>query len=262
VKHAQRVSDGFRQSCDASSSDHSAFATTHWSVVLAAGHTGSPEAAAALETLCRAYWFPLYCFARRRGCAAEDAQDVTQEFFVRLLANRELTQADRRKGRFRTFLLTRFAHFLTDEWRKGQAQKRGGGQRLVPFDILTAEQRYALEPTDEQTPERLYDRQWAMSVLQEALERLRTFYPDARLFEILRVLLFGGTLEAGYAAAAAEFGESEANFKSLVHRARQRYGALVRAGVADTVASPDQVDDELAHLLDILGDGSLGAASL
>src|SRR6266571_5185734 len=148
------------------------FATTHWSVVLAAGQTASPQAEEALEKLCRAYWYPLYAYVRRQGFSPEDAQDLTQEFFARFLQKKSFRRADRERGKFRTFLLTSLQHFLAHEWERARAQKRGGGQPLLPWDERSAESRYQLDATPDLAPDQVFDQRWALTLFQQALTRL------------------------------------------------------------------------------------------
>lgn len=228
------------------------FRTTHWSVVLAAGEQESGDSQAALEGLCRAYWYPLYAHVRRRGHQAHEAQDLTQAFFERLLERSFLRTVDRNKGRFRTFLLTALDHFLAKEWRRGQARKRGGGQRLISLDDHSVEERYALEPAHEETPERLFQRRWALTLLERAMDRLgaESDAPaKAALFEIARPLIGGDRAELPHASLAARLGIAESAFNLGLHRLRRRYGELIREEIAQTVASPTEVDDELRHLV-------------
>lgn len=232
------------------------FATTHWSVVLEAADTDSPRAAAALEELCRAYWFPLYAYARRLGRDVPAAEDLTQEFFARLLQKDYLRVADRRRGRFRWFLLTAFKCFLANEWDRQTALKRGGGQRPVPLDALTAEQRYQLEPADRHTADLLFERKWAMTLLETARARLRAEYETGgkgERFRLLEASLPGERTERTYAELGVELGLSEGAVKTEVHRMKRRYAELMREEVARTVADATEVDLELRHLIDVLG---------
>src|SRR2546422_337513 len=170
------------------------FATTHWSVVLAAGDTASPRVAEALEQLCRTYWYPLYAYTRRRGYGPTEAQDLTQGFFARLLARNDLARVHPQKGRFRSFLLASPQHFLADEWDKASAEKRGGQATILSLDETTAEQRYQQEPADELTPEKIFDRRWALTVLDRAQASLKAeFASDGKsdLYEVLKILLSG-----------------------------------------------------------------------
>lgn len=232
------------------------FATTHWSVVLAAGDATSPEAAAALEELCRGYWFPLYAYARRAGQDVPAAEDLTQEFFARLLQKDYLRVADRRRGRFRWFLLTAFKCFLANEWDRERALKRGGGQRPIPLDALTAEQRYHLEPADRHSADLLFERRWAMTLLEAARSRLQSEFTTAGKgdrFQLLEGSLPGERGELTYAELGAKLGISEGAVKTEVHRMKRRYAELMRAEVARTVADEAEVDLELRHLIDVLG---------
>jgi RNA polymerase sigma factor (sigma-70 family) len=227
------------------------FATTRWSLVVAAGATGgSPEAREALETLCGACWFPLYAFARRTGAAREEAEDLVQGFFALLLEKGWLRQADRERGRFRTFLLAAFRHHAAHERDRGRAQKRGGGARLLSLDFAAGETRYLSEPAVDETPERLYERRWALALLDRALEGLRASYAGDRaaVFEALRPHLTGGE-PPSLAETGAAIGLSEGATKVALHRLRRRYRDVLRATIAETVADPGEVDDEIHHLL-------------
>lgn len=230
------------------------FATTHWSMVVSAGRGHSPEASRALATLCENYWFPLYAFVRRAGYAADDAQDLTQEFFARLLAQRFLTKADRRKGKFRSFLLAALKHFLADQWDRAHAQKRGGGQTVISFDSLDAETRYRLEPASDLTPEKMFEKQWALALLEQVLSRLHgELAADGKsaLFEALKDTLTG-VRSTTYAAIGAELGMSEGAVKVAAHRMRRRYRNLLREEISQTVASSDEIGDEIRYLLSCL----------
>jgi len=227
------------------------FSTTHWSVVLAAGQMDLPSAAEALEKLCRAYWYPLYAYARRLGNNAEDAQDLTQSFFARFLANNSISLADRSRGRFRTFLLNSFKNFTIDEWNKTQREKRGGGHVIISTEAEEAENRYQKEPSHTETPEKLYDRTWANSVLEHALAKLRAEYyqaEKAKVFDQLQCSL-DGSCQKSYAEIAGELGMSEAAVKQQAHRMRRRYRALVLVEVATTLADPKDAENELRALL-------------
>ena len=231
------------------------FSTTRWSVVLLAGRSMSPESAAALEKLCRAYWPPIYCFARRKGWNDADAQDLTQAFFARLLERNWVGQADQQKGRFRSFLLSTMNHFLADEWDKARAQKRGGGILPVPLQFDTAETRYGHEPADNVTPEQNYERRWALTLLDKVLQRLRSEYEQegkAELFAALHPCLVGDRTAQPYAELAVTLGVSEGAVKSAVHRLRQRYRQLLHDEIAQTVANPGEVNEELHHLFAVL----------
>lgn len=231
------------------------FATTHWSVVLAAGQPASPQAAAALEKLCRAYWYPLYAYVRRRGYSPEDAEDGTQSFFARLLEGNLLPRASPHRGRFRSFLLTALQNFLTDEHDRASARKRGGGQPLISLDALDGEARYALEPADELSPDKLFERRWATTVLEGAWTRLEAEYAaegKADSFRELRRFNSGQESAPAYAEAAGHLGLPENTVKSLVHRMRRRYRTLLRAEIARTVADPAEIDEEIRYLLRVL----------
>ena len=227
------------------------FASTRWSLVVAAGQRELPESGEALATLCRLYWYPLYAYARRHLPRAEDAQDLTQEFFARLLERDYLRQADRRRGRFRSFLLTAFKHFLANEHERVSAQKRGGGRKLLPLDFDSGERRYQREPSHGATGEALYERGWALALLEQSLARLReelTAAGKGRLFENLRGTLTGADAPRPYAELAAELGMSAEAIKVAVHRLRRRYAELVRAEIAQTVTTPEEVEAELRDL--------------
>jgi RNA polymerase sigma factor (sigma-70 family) len=227
------------------------FASTCWSLVVAAGQRDLPESEAALASLCRLYWYPLYAYARRHLPTAADAQDLTQAFFARLLERDYLRQADRQRGRFRSFLLTAFKHFLAKEQERANAQKRGGGRKPLPLDFQSGEQRYQREPSHEVTAEALYERGWALTLLEQALARLREEQIGAgkeRLFECLKGTLTGADAARPYAELAAELGTSAEAIKVTVHRLRRRYGELLRAEIAQTVTTAEEVEDELRDL--------------
>jgi RNA polymerase sigma factor (sigma-70 family) len=224
------------------------FATTHWSMVVSAGGSRSPEASRSLAILCENYWFPLYAFVRRAGHSAEDAQDLTQEFFVRLLDKHFLAAADSKKGRFRTFLITAVKRFLANEYDRVHAKKRGGGQRIVPLEGL--EDRYRQEPADTLTPERIFEQQWALTLLDQVLARLQaemTADGKAALFEALKGHLTGGQT-IGYATTAAGLGMTEGAVRVAAHRLRRRYRELLREEIAQTVTSPDEIEEEIRYL--------------
>ena len=233
------------------------FTTTHWSVVVAAGKAASPQATAALETLCRTYWFPLYAYLRRRGYRAEDAQDLTQDFFARLLQKNLPAQADHTRGKFRSFLLLTLNHFLADQREKAAARKRGGERVLLSLDIEAPEERYQLEPADETTPEKLFDRQWALTVLDQARERLRLEYVTdgkAGTYAVLQAFEPGEQKTLTYAQAADRLGVSESALKSMIHRLRRRHRELVREQIAQTVSTASEIDEELRHLIAVISE--------
>jgi RNA polymerase sigma factor (sigma-70 family) len=230
------------------------FATTHWSVVLQAGTAQSTQAGAALEQLCRTYWYPLYLYVRRCGYSPEDAEDLTQEFFAHLFAKNSIAGADRDKGRFRSFLLGALKHFLLDEKAKAQARKRGGGRVIISWERDYAEERFGQEPLDAQSPDRLFDRRWALTVLDQATRRLRDEYRarhDLPLFEQLKVFVVGDATAPTYTETAQTLGLSESAVKSAIFRLRRRYHELVREEVAQTVTNTDEVALELRHLMDV-----------
>jgi len=232
------------------------FATTRWSIVVAAGAGEDTAGRAALESLCTAYWYPLYAFERRGGTPAPDAQDLVQGFFAELLEKDYLRQADRERGRFRTFLLAAFRHYASKEREKARALKRGGGRKALPLDFEDGESRYLLEPADQRTPETIYERRWALTLLDETLGRLRMEHDASGrgdLFDALRGTLgTGGGAEEPYAALGKRLAMSEGAVKVAVHRLRKRYREVLRALIAETVAEPADVDDEIRHLLEAL----------
>jgi RNA polymerase sigma-70 factor (ECF subfamily) len=231
------------------------FATTHWSVVLAAADGQSPRAGEALETLCCAYWYPLYAFLRRDGQRPEDAEDLTQAFFARLLERNYLAQVGREKGRFRSFLLAALKHFLCHEHDKQRAQKRGAGSEFISLDAASAEERYQLEPVEERSPDKLFERRWAMTVLDQAAARLRESYAaegKAALYEELKPFLSGDKAAPPYAEVATRLGLSESAVKSAIHRLRVRQREVIREQVAHTVSTAAEIDDEIRHLIAVL----------
>ena len=226
------------------------FATTHWTVVLTAGHSDSTHARDALAQLCQTYWYPLYAYVRRRGYPTHDAEDLTQEFFARLLAKRKLADLTREGGRFRSFLLTALNRFLVDEWKRGQARKRAG-QQLVSLDAQDAETRYRREPADTRTPEKVFEQNWALALLDTVFLRLQQEYDHAGkggLFAELEFCLTGERSAVPYAALGTRLQMPEATVKVTVHRLRQRYRELLRQEVAHTVSRPDEIEAELRDL--------------
>ncbi len=232
------------------------FATTHWSVVLAAGQGDTPQSAAALEQLCRTYWYPIYAHVRRQGHSPEDAQDLTQGFLLQLLTRHSFGRAEASKGRFRSFLLAGLNYFLADQRDRADAQKRGGGHRTLSFlDGQAADERYRLEPVDNRTPDRLFERRWALTLLDQVLRRLEEEFHEAgkaERFKRLRAFLIAGTDEQSYALAGAELGMSGEAVKKAVHRLRKRYYALFREEIAQTVASQEEVEDEMRYLCEVM----------
>jgi len=221
--------------------------------VLRASQREAPGSAEALEELCRAYWFPLYAFARREGCAPEEAQDLTQEFFSRLLAKEHLKMADPNRGRFRSFLLAAFKHLMANERRAAARQKRGGGAPVFSLDEHDAEARYRLEPADTLTPDRVFEQRWAETTLARVLDRLAAEYTGHALhFDDLKLFLIEAKGTVAFADVAARLGVTPSALKSLVHRMRRRYADLFRDEVAQTVAAPTDVEDEIRHMLSVL----------
>lgn len=231
------------------------FATTQWSLVVAAGNRGSAEADAALERLCSEYWYPVFAFVRRRGHSVDEAEDLTQAFFTRLIEKEVLSEADRNRGRFRTFLLTGCQNFLSNERDRMLAAKRGGGRTPLSIDVAAAEARYQRALAHDETPERLYDRQWCLTLLARVLDDLREGYVadgKERLFDRLRGFLTIDDDAGSHAEVARDLGMTIAAVKVAVHRLRRRYRDALREHVADTVASPDEIEDERRYLLKTL----------
>lgn len=231
------------------------FGETRWSVVLAARTGDDADAQAALAELCAAYWYPLYAFVRHSGFAPEEAEDLTQDFFARLLAKDFLASVDRTKGRFRAFLLATMKHFLANEWRRAQTQKRGGGAIPVPLDLADAQRRYAHEPIDSLTPELLYERRWALTVIENVFATLRAEMEHAgkgELFETLKDLLSPDARHVSYSEAGARLGLSEDAVKMTIYRLRKRYRTLLRAQIAATVGSGAEVEAEIRDLFRIV----------
>jgi RNA polymerase sigma-70 factor (ECF subfamily) len=237
-------------------SNHSAdqpwnFRTTHWSVVLAAGGSPAPEAAAALERLCASYWYPIYSWLRRQGHSTHDAQDLTQSFFSHLLEKNALNTVDRSKGRFRSFLLASTKNFLANEWDKASALKRGGQFKFVSVDETTGEERYRREPALDTPPDKAFEQSWAMTLLDSVLARLREEYSadgKTALFEALQNYLEGGRDGVPYADMAARLNLTEGALKMAVLRLRRRFGELLRSEIAHTVARPEDIDEEIRSL--------------
>jgi RNA polymerase sigma-70 factor (ECF subfamily) len=231
-----------------------AFVTTQWSVVLAA-QDRSPEAEAALERLCRTYWWPLYGFVRRQGSSPEEAQDLTQGFFAMLLERRDFESVRREKGRLRSYLLVALKNFLAKAHRREMAVKRGEGQSLVPLDELLARERADLEPAHTLSADKIYERRWALTLLEQVLARLESEYRaagNAALFEQLKELLADEPDRPSQAEIAAGLGMTENAVKQAFHRLRQRYRELLHEEIAHTVAAPGDVEDELRHFISVL----------
>lgn len=231
----------------------SRFPATRWTLVIAAGDPNKKEAKAALVSLSENYWYPLYAYLRRRGHSADQAQDLTQDFFIRLLEGRYLDRADPQKGRFRSFLLSSLKYFVADEQDRQRARKRGGGA-VVSLEFSLGEERYQRELAHDETPERIFERRWALAVLDRVVDKLRDeFLQHGRPehFDRLKVFLLGRS-EAPYAALAREMNTSEGALKVAIHRLRKRYRELFRQEIADTVADPAEVESELRFLASVL----------
>ena len=234
---------------------HSEFETTHWSLVLAAGHRGSSDANTALQKLCQRYWKPLYGYVRRRGTDQHNAHDLTQAFFARILEKNYFADADPARGRFRTFLLTAFQHFLSNEWAAKKAQRRGGGKLTLSLDFEREDSMYLIEPAGGRTPEQLYERQWAIVLLNRVMQRLELEMGQSgkRLqFEHLKDCS-GAANESTYLDTAAALGMTASATRMAASRMRQRYRELLRDEIAQTVSGPDEVEDEIRHLFAAVG---------
>ena len=224
-------------------------------MVVEAGRQSSPKAAEALATLCGIYWLPLYAYVRRRGHSIDDAQDLTQEFFVHLLDNQALRVADRERGRFRSFLLASMKHFLAKQWRRDAAQKRGGGRAPISLDFDDGETRYRREPSHDATPDKLFERQWALMLLARALATLRAEFDasgKAARFASLKMFVGGEKSTVPYRALADQLEMSEGAVKVAIHRMRRRYRTLLREEIQHTIGAGEDVDDELRRLFDAL----------
>ena len=237
---------------------HGIFATTHWTAVLAAGRTSSPQADVALEELCRTYWYPLYDYVRRQGHSREDAEDLTQGFFARLLEKNYLEGVTSDKGKFRAFLLVAVKRFLANEWDYANRQKRGGGVTPLSLDWQAADTRYQINPADHLSPDKLYDRAWAVIMLERVITRLRDengAEGKASLYEQLKPFLMMGKSEIPYAQAAAALKLTEGAVRVAVHRLRRRYRELLREEITQTLADPAQADEEMQALFSALAGG-------
>jgi RNA polymerase sigma factor (sigma-70 family) len=242
---------GLRESWLFNHTRDGAFRTTHWSLVLRAGQDNHLGAATALEELCRNYWYPLYAFVRRRGSDAHEAADLTQDFFAFLVEKETLKRVQREKGKFRSFLLAALTNFLNNDWDKRHTLKRGGQRRIVSLDELAAEDRYLLEPVDPLTPEKLFERRWALTLLEQVLARLKQEYiaeDKLTLFGRLEPGLTGEMTEGSYVVWAKQLGMSPGAVKVALHRLRRRFGEALRREIAHTVSSPSEVNDEIRHL--------------
>jgi RNA polymerase sigma factor (sigma-70 family) len=233
--------------------ESSQFPTTRWTLVVAAGDPNRKEARSALVSLCENYWYPLYAYLRRRGYSADQAQDLIQEFFVRVLEGRYLDRAEPGRGRFRSFILTSLKFFVADEQDRQRARKRGGGI-VVPLEFSSGEERYLREPAHDETPERIFELRWARAILDRVVEKLRNEFVHlghAEHFERLKVFLLGQS-DAPYAELALEMNTTEGALKVAIHRLRKRYREIFRQEIADTVADPAEVESELRFLANVL----------
>lgn len=231
------------------------FATTHWSLVRAARDGSSAQARQALATLCESYWYPLYAFVRRQGYQPADAQDLTQGFFARLIEKQDLGAVDQTKGRFRAFLLASLKHFLMNEWDKARAQKRGGGHTCLTLDFDVAETKYRREPYHGETAEAIFDREWALTLLDQARSQLAAEHRTERQrqqFELLQLFLSGEPRALSYAEAGERIGMTEGAVKVAVHRLRGRFRDLLRAHIRQTVDQDHDIDDEIRDLFEVL----------
>jgi RNA polymerase sigma-70 factor (ECF subfamily) len=232
------------------------FLTTHWSLVVQAADRDSPASAEALEALCRAYWLPLYHYVRRRAPNIDEAHDLTQEFFAKLIEKNYLAAAQRDRGRFRAFLLTAFRHFLANDWEKTRSQKRGGGKPAIPLDFSTGDSHHALEPAGGLAPEEAYDREWAMTLLAAVMASLQEeFARDGRQaeFDVLKGFLTGEHAAETFAAAAQKLGRTEGAVKMAVQRLKGRFRERLREEIAQTVSGPDEIDAEIRDLFAAFG---------
>jgi len=228
------------------------FPSTHWSVVLSAGKVDWQDARNALNQLCQSYWYPVYAYIRRRVPNLHESQDLTQEFFTHLIEKSTISAADRHKGRFRTFLLTALKSFLANQWQKGQAQKRGGGQTVLSLDFPSGDARFLAGPTTEATPDWLFDREWAISLLDDVVGRLHDEYArqgKQHIFDSLKGTITAQERQRPYSQVAHELGISENAAQVAAHRLRRRYRELLRQEIAKTVAEPADIDDEIRSLI-------------
>ena len=227
------------------------FATTHWTVVLAAGQRHTPQSDGALEELCRTYWFPLYAYVRRRGHTKEDAEDLVQAFFARFLEKNYLAGLNAERGRFRAFLLASLKHFLINEWKKARRLKRGGGEKLLALDWETADTQFQVAATDEPSPDKAFDREWALALLAKVIERLQqecAAEGKAQLFAQLKIFLTAGKGALSHADAAKNLNLDETTVRVAVHRLRKRYRVLLRKEISQTLTDESQVEEEMRAL--------------
>jgi RNA polymerase sigma factor (sigma-70 family) len=238
-------------STPASSTPGDVFATTHWTVVLAAGKRSTPQSDSALEQLCRTYWFPLYAYVRRRGYNKEDAEDLTQAFFARFLAKNYLAGLSAERGRFRAFLLASLKHFLINDWKKSQRQKRGGGEATLSLDWETADTKFQVAAANEPSPDKAFDREWALALLAKVIEQLQKECEadgKAILFEQLKNFLTIGKNDSAQAEMAKALGMEEGAVRVAIHRLRKRYRQLLRGEITQTLADAADVDEEMRAL--------------
>ena len=231
------------------------FVTTQWTIVLAAGNSQSPSACDALESLCQTYWYPLYAYSRRKGISPQLSEDLVQGFFAQLFRLKSLRRVDRERGRFRSFLLASFNHYISDACAREHTLKRGGGVSVVSVDAVSAEERFSLEPVDSLTPENLYERRWAMTLLEEALIELEDYYKNEgkhAFFNACKESLYGGRMSSSYESISNKLKVSEAALKMAIMRMRRRYRSILLQKVADTVEDSNEVEDELNHLMKVV----------
>ena len=243
-------------STPASSTPGDVFATTHWTVVLAAGQRHTSQSDGALEELCKTYWFPLYAYVRRRGHSKADAEDLVQAFFARLLAKNFLANLDSERGKFRAFLLASLKHFLANEWDKSQAQKRGGGAVNLSLDWQTADTKFRVAATAEPSPDKAFDREWALALLARVIERLQSecvAEGKGKLFEQLKTFLMAGGGDSAQAEVAKSLGMEEGAVRVAIHRLRKRYRVLLRDEIANTLSDEVMVDEEMRALFGAFG---------
>lgn len=232
-----------------------AFVTTQWTIVLAAGDSKSPGACDALERLCTTYWYPLYAYSRRKGISSQLSEDLVQGFFAQLFRLKSLSRVDRQHGRFRSFLLASFNHFISDEYARENAKKRGGDVSVVSVDAISAEERFALEPVDSLTPEDLFERRWALTLLERALIELEDYYKAAgnhAFFLACKESLYGNRMSSSYAEISVMLKITESALKMAIMRMRRRYRSILLQKVADTVEASQDVEDELNHLMSVV----------
>ena len=231
------------------------FATTQWSMVRAAADSDLQVASSALQELCQSYWYPLYTFVRRKGYSAHDAADLTQAFFADLLEREDLKSVDPQLGKFRSFLLAAIKHFVANQWKKEKAQKRGGDRQRLSLDFESADRRYQLEPVEDQTPEVIFQKQWAQTLLNIAKEKLRKEFANkgkSFVFEALAAHLAGNRSESTLADIAKKLEMTEVAVKVTLHRMRQRFGEILRSEISETVDSPEEIDIEIQQLFEVL----------